>query len=149
MWKKGTLFAGVLDVERAMFNLHRKGVPLPALREKAEEYQKLNHITEEQAHKIIRFLEAQKSVDRMLNDTGSPDDGDTTVPGLTHRLSPEQMRAELADREAKMQAGTQADGVSDQWRVYQYIIDPIQRGEYFRLAGPPEKICEKKTAEEK
>ena len=132
-WKKGTLFAGVLDIERAMFNLHRKGVPTPALLDKAQEYVEARLISKEAALKIKNVLEAERSVYRMLNEANVSDDEGTTVPALTHRLSSEQMVAELADRETKMQAGGQAGGVTDQWRVYQHIIGSIRRGEYLRL----------------
>ena len=127
------MFAGVLDVERAMFNLHRKGLPTPALQEKAQEYVDAGLITTEAALKIMKVLEAERSVYRMLNEANATDDEGQAVPSLTHRLSPEQMVAELADREAKMQAGGQEGGVTDQWRVYQHIIGCIQRGEYLRL----------------
>ena len=132
-WKKGTLFAGVLDIERAMFNLHRKGVPTPALLDKAQEYVEARLISKEAALKIKNVLEAERSVYRMLNEANESDDESKAVPALTHRLSPEQMVAELADRETKMQAGGQAGGVTDQWRVYQHIIGSIRRGEYLRL----------------
>ena len=133
VWRKGTLFAGSLDIERAMFNLHRKGVPTPALSEKAQEYVDVGLVTKEAALKIMAVLEAERSVYRMVNEANVPDDDGSTVPALTHRLSPEQMVAELADREAKMQAGGQAGVETDQWRVYQHIIGSLQRGEYLRL----------------
>ena len=104
-----TLFAGVLDAERAMFNLHRKGLPLPALQEKAQGYVDAELITQEGALKTIKVLGAERSVYRMVNEVNVPDDGGTSLPSLTHRLSAEQMVSELADREAKLkQDGTRA-----------------------------------------
>ena len=118
---------------KAMFNLHRKGLPLHALEEKAAEYVNAKLLTADGALKILKVLEAERSVYRMCNEAGVADDGGTAVPALTHRLSPEQMVAELADREAKMQAGAQAGGITDQWRVYQYITGCIQTGQFLRL----------------
>ena len=36
-WRKGTLYGGHLDIERVLFNLHRKCVPTTVLEEKADE----------------------------------------------------------------------------------------------------------------
>ena len=91
------------------------------------------HITQKGARKIMKVLEAERSVSRMLNDANVPDDEGAALPALTHRLSREQMVAELADREAKMQTGTREGGVTNQWRVYRDIIDCIHQGEYLRL----------------
>ena len=54
-------------------------------------------------------------------------------------MSPEQLRELLAKREAMMQAGQTNDdgncdhGVTDQWRVYEFIKDSINTGKFLRL----------------
>ena len=43
-WRKGTLHGGQLDIERVVYNLHRKGLPMHALEEKADEYSICRHL---------------------------------------------------------------------------------------------------------
>ena len=60
LWKKGALHAGVLDVQRVLFNLHRKLVPLDALKEKAKAYVGSGLISEELAERVVRVIESEK-----------------------------------------------------------------------------------------
>ena len=71
-------------------------------------------------------------VHRMVNDDIRGGACEEAKLSLTNRMTLEQMKAELLDRESKMQAGG-TNGQTDQWRVYQYIIGSIIRGEYLRL----------------
>ena len=48
------------------------------------------------------------------------------------RLSREQLEKELADREEKLQAGGE-DGMTDQYRVYQHIIQELESNRPLRL----------------
>ena len=48
-WKKGSLFAGVLDIERFLFNLYRKGLKMEVLRQKAVEISVLRMTTVQMA----------------------------------------------------------------------------------------------------
>ena len=53
-------------------------------------------------------------------------------PSLRTRMTLEQMKIELEDRESKMKySSTKKE--TDQWRVYQHIVSSIERGEYLRL----------------
>lgn len=131
VWRKGSLHGGQLDIERAMFNLHRKGLPVTTLRDKADEYVAAELLTVEKARQLIRVLEAERSVFSMAND-----EADDTPPNdttLSFKMKPEQLAAELQDRENKMQIGATAGGVTDQWRVYQFIVGCICRKQYLRL----------------
>ena len=114
-----------------MFNLHRKGLPIATLRDKADEYVAAGLLTVEKAQQLIRVLEAERSVLTMANEDA--EDTPPNDPTLSFKMTPEQLAAELADRESKMQSGATAGGVTDQWRVYQYVIGCICRGEYLRL----------------
>ena len=51
-WKKGTLFAGTLDIEMCLFNLYRKGVPIEALKLKADEYVAADLLTIDMARHV-------------------------------------------------------------------------------------------------
>ena len=47
LWRKSSLFGGPLDIQRVLYNLHRKGVPVVVLRQKAEEFIAAGLITNE------------------------------------------------------------------------------------------------------
>ena len=114
-----------------MFNLHRKGLPIATLRDKADEYVAAGFLTVEKAQQLIRVLEAERSVLTMANEDA--EDTPPNDPTLSFKMTPDQMAAELTDRESKMQSGAAAGGATDQWRCYQCIVGRIQRGEYLRL----------------
>ncbi len=132
VWRKGTLFAGHIDIHRVMFNLHRKGLPTQTLKEKVQEYIDANLLTVDQGDVTIRVIEGERSVHRLVNEDTGEEQAAAAATRLTHRLSQGQMAAELRDREEKMSAGG-TSGVTDQLRVYNHIIGCIQRGEYLRL----------------
>ena len=81
VWRKGSLHGGQLDIERAMFNLYRKGLPLATLRYKADEYVAAGLITVDKAQQLVRVLEAERSVFTMANE-----DAEDTPPN-DHTLS--------------------------------------------------------------
>jgi len=130
VWRKGTLHAGVLDVQRVLFNLHRKQIPTEKLRERAKAYVEAGLITEEIADRIICVILAERRQEEYINDLegGPPDE----ASNLNTKLNPEQLKRLLEEREAQMRQGPE-DGVTDQWRVYSHIIGCIQRGEFLRL----------------
>ena len=64
VWRKGTLHGGDLDIQRVIYNLHRKGLPTKTLREKSEEYVKAKLLDEEMADKIIRVIEGERDCGR-------------------------------------------------------------------------------------
>jgi len=117
LWCKGTLHGGVLDVQRVLFGLHRKGVPLPHLRDRAEEYTQAALIPREQADRVIRCIEQERGHARVANEAGDAPDEPAAPASLSSKMSPEQMRAELHDRELKLQSGGPPGRATDQWRV--------------------------------
>ena len=60
VWRKGSLHASNLDVQRVLYNLHRKGLPTKTLREKAKEYVDAGLISEDMAEQICRVIEADR-----------------------------------------------------------------------------------------
>ena len=76
-----------------MFNLHRKLVPLDALKEKAKSYVDSELISAELADRIIRVIECERGDATYINDVQPGDDPNAAAPAshVTTRLSPEQM----------------------------------------------------------
>ena len=118
-WRKSSLFGGALDIQRVLYNLHRKGLPTPALRQKAIEYIDARLITDSLAEQTIQTIEQMRGSSRIINEvadgdgTQDPDDG--AAPDRSGvRLTREQLLKELADREEKLQSTTD-DGVTDQY----------------------------------
>ena len=132
LWKKGTLHAGALDVQRCLFNLHRKLVPTPALREKADAYVAKELISADMANRVLQAIEQERNHSAILNDEEQPANGEpqNEIPQLSTRLSKQQMKDLLSKREAMMAEG---GGETDQIRVYKHIIGSIERGELLRL----------------
>ena len=130
LWRKGTLHAGSLDVQRALFNLHKKLVPTTVLQEKAAHYVRENLIAADVAQRVLRSIEQERGHAAILNDEEHQPEDESRGSRLTARLSAEEMKALLAKREAMMAEG---DGETDQIRVYRHIIGCIQRGELLRL----------------
>lgn len=131
-WRKGTLHAGFLDGQRVLFNLHRRGIPMATLTEKADEYVAAGLLLAEDARAMVRAIEQERGVHRMVNEIGGADDA-TAHDRNSARLSPEEMRALLAEREANLQAGGMDGKVTDQWRCYSEIIEALQSGRRLRL----------------
>lgn len=108
----------------------RKGVPVPALRQKANEFIAAELITEVHADHILQTIEQIRGAMRIVNDGAGADGADECGSGAADRsgvkLSREQLLNELADREEKMKSGAEADGVTDQFRVYEHIIGELQ-----------------------
>jgi hypothetical protein len=125
LWRKGTLFADKLDVQRCLNNLSKKGCPIHVLQQKADEYVLQQHIDMDMANRIMRLIESERGRrERVVNDMdtgdGAPDQGASADRNRSvEKLSRAQLVAELEDREAKLSTGS-ADGVeTDQSRLYQ------------------------------
>ena len=66
-WRRGSLHGGKLDVERCLWNLHRKRVPTQKIREKAGEFVKEARIKTDEARRILDVIEAERRLDRVAN----------------------------------------------------------------------------------
>ena len=129
LWRKGTLFAGALDVQRVLYNLHRKLVPSAHLELKAEEYVDARLIDKAMAERVLRVIEQERGHDTYANDLPDEPAGGAAAT-FSSRLTPAQMAELLAKREAMMRTGI---GDSDKWRVYHHIVGCIERGQLLRL----------------
>ena len=119
MWKKGTLHLGKLDVQRTLFNLHRKMVPTESLHETAQRYVAGGGMTSEEAYNIMRAIEQERGQLRITGNepASSGDPGGSGEPGvISPKMSPQELAAELNEREVMMRSG--GDGMldTDQWR---------------------------------
>ena len=135
LWRKGSLHAGEIDIQRVLFNLHRKRLPTEALKQKADEYVAAGLVVLEKAQSIIRVIEEERGESIMANAVSNEGDHDAAgggSHGVSSRLSPAELAAELTRREDLMRAGP-AGEETDQWRVYAYIVQKIAAGEYLRL----------------
>ena len=129
-WRKGSLHAGVLDAQRVLFNLHRKLLPLEALRERADVYIADGLLDLDSARRIIEVVEQERRAISYLNDGG---EGEQQGPHpLSSRLNVAALRAELQKREAMMREGP-GEGITDQWRVYSEIVDCLANGRWLRM----------------
>ena len=130
-WRKGSLRGGDLDVQRAIYNLHRKRLPTHVLEDKATEYVAANLLTAEKARNVMRVIEQERECIRTVNEVGSDEEQPEQRENVSRRLSMAEMAKELERREGLMQAGQSA--VTDQWRVYTHIINSIRTGTPLRL----------------
>ena len=127
---------GHLDVQRVLYNFHRRNFPLEVLHAKAREYIAASLIDEGQALNMIRAIEAERGTASLINDNLDEPEARGEAPPtdlpLT-RLSLEEMRELLHTRERQMQDGGDPAVETDQWRVYRHIVDSLQEGRYLRL----------------
>ena len=134
-WRKGTLFAGTLDIQRVLFNLHRKLLPNHALEAKAMQYVEENLIDKETAERALRCIRLERGTTTYLNDgTDQAEDGATPASASvesTTKLSPEGLRKLLDKRVEMMKASKSGDGITDQYRVYCNIIQGIETPNYY------------------
>ena len=117
-------------------------VPLQALKEKAKLYVDQGLIRQEMAERVIRVIESERGDSFYVNDVQPADAQDAAAGGgdsLSTRLSPEQMQALLAKRVEMMKQGQVRDdggmdaAVTDQYRVYSYIVAALEDGLSLRL----------------
>ena len=121
-------------MQRVLFNLHRKLVPIDALKEKAKAYVESGLINEELAERVVRVIESERGDATYINDVQpGQTEGAAASSTLTTRLSPEQLKELLDRRVEMMKQGATSDGVTDQYRVYSHIVDRLQGDQPLRL----------------
>ena len=131
-WRKGTLFAGTLDIQRVLFNLHRKMLPTAALETKASEFVAAQLIDQSTADRVIRCIKLERGTSAFLND-GVDEVEQNAAAQSNVKLSPVALKDLLNSRIEMMKAGAAGDGITDQYRVYSHIIRCIESGTYLRL----------------
>jgi len=97
--------------------LARKGLPIAALKTKADDFILAGSLTKNQAEVMVRNIEAERGKQRIIND---PADGEADADDrgrLSEQLTRAEMQKELDDRVEKMRAGAAGGGITDQYRV--------------------------------
>ena len=133
LWRKGTLHAGGLDVQRVLFNLHRKLLPNAALEENWIAYARAGQIDEGVAKRVIQCIFKESGITTYLNNGVEEVSEDAAVQTLSTKLSPDALKALLGKRVGMVQDGRAGDGVTDQFRVYAHIVHCIGYGHFLRL----------------
>ena len=134
LWTKGTLHAGVLDVHRVLFNLHRKNLPDQALKDKAAAYVKEWLIDDESSKRVLNCIFQERGTTTYLNDGVEEVPENTANGGSSSKLSPAALKELLAKRERMMQESKSGEGaITDQFRIYSHIIHCIETGQWLRL----------------
>ena len=88
-------------------------------------------LTYDEASLSIKTIEAERSKQRMSNDVGEDDQGDSKSRGkLSEHLTCKEMENILHER-VEMMKQTDDGSLSDQYRVYQYIVDELEKGTTF------------------
>ena len=106
-------------------------MPIAHLRDRAQAYVDKRLITNEMAARVIRIVEQERGTHSYANDVA--EDAAAGSGGVASRLSLQQMKEELAKRESMMKDGRDSEGVTDQWRVYEHIINRLRSNEPLRL----------------
>ncbi len=159
-WRKGTLHDGPLDFQRVLFNLHRKGVPTAALKTKADEFIANDDMTVPMAEAIVRTIEDERGKRRLANEAAGGEASASGARGrISDRLTLDDIKAELDDNLASpawlacvglaartrtcalckdkrvemMRSGVAEGCTSDQARVYEFIVNKLESGEFLRL----------------
>ncbi len=133
LWCKGSLHGGTLDYERILFNLHRKGISSTALKLKADEFVDAGLLPLEKAKQTVLVIEGERGKERLSNDAGGTDDSTDAHGRISERMTPAEMEAELEKRVEMMREGGGGDGITDQFRTYQFIIQELEAGRWLRL----------------
>lgn len=128
VWCPGSLHGGRLDIQRVLFNLHRRQLPTDVLVAKADEYVNEQLVTQAEADGMLAVIRSERGTSGIANDAADGDD-DAVLVGAPRRLSRHELQALLEKRVGQMKEGGSDDAPTDQYRVYMYIIERMQLGE--------------------
>ena len=129
LWCKGTIFGGPIDYQRILFNLHRKQLPTEVLKTKADKFIDEGLLTIDQAELSIKTIEQERSKQRMTNEFGEDTEDQKARGRLSEKLTIKEMEVLLEERIEMM--NTSDVGMSDQYRVFEYITQEIEKGTKF------------------
>ena len=135
-WRRATLFGGVLDIQRCLYNLHRRMLPSEVLRSKAQEYVDAGLVSESMAQVMIRTIEAERGAEGLVNEnlgSGVDMEGIEDQDRPLSKLNTRQLSELLQTREKQMRHGGGEGHETDQWRVYCEIVEALAGGRYLRM----------------
>ena len=133
-WRRATLFGGQLDVQRTIFNLHRRLFPTDVIRSKAQEYIDAGLIPERMANVMVRTIEAERGGESVANEHhfGSDVEGEGDAVPLA-KLNARQLSDLLQKREQQMREGGPEGEMTDQWRIYNEIVHTLPTEKRLRI----------------
>ena len=152
-WRRTTLFGGELDVQRCIFNLHRRQFPIDVIRSKAQEYIDAGLVAEQCAQMMVRTIEAERGGESVVNEHRLGLDGEGVGGGedendrpVATKLNARQLGELLEKREQQMRQGGPDGEVTDQCRVYNEIVHALPSERRLRMmvqasAGTGELFC--------
>ena len=81
----------------------------------------------------VKVIEGERGKERLINEPGEAGADDPTDGRgkISERLTREEMQEELDKRVEMMRTGNGGDGVTDQYREYQFIIGELEKGNKF------------------
>ena len=110
-------------------------LPVNALTENAAKYVAEGHIDAKTANRVLKCIEKERGVTRLLNDGVEklPADYTSTEILSSEAMNSAELKRELDKRVEMMRAGGAPGSETDQFRVYSYITNCIEEGRYLRL----------------
>ena len=133
-WKAGTLHGGKLDITAALLNLAKRHVPLDELERFLESAVDEGHLRREEVDEYRQIFEQLAGVVREV-DVFQPAAAGGGAGGGSRPMTMEELRADLARREALLRAPPPSAGPeerereTDQWRLYREITAAIAAGD--------------------
>ena len=121
-WRGGSLHNGKLDIQRVLWNLHKRGLPSHVLEEKARKYVEAGLIDEPFADSSLKLIAAERGLRALANDGAADPDSDDKVGVLTRKLSPAELEALLQKRGEQMRASDRTSGETDQWQRVAHLL---------------------------
>ena len=128
VWRVGSLHGGRLDIQRVLFNLHRKLLPMDVIEEKANDYVSAGLVTREEADGMLAVIRSERGASGIANEV-TGDDNDAVMVSGPRRLSRDEMQDLLDKRIEQMKQGGSDDTPTDQYRVFLYIIAKLNTGD--------------------
>ena len=128
VWRAGTLHAGSLDVQRMLYNLHRRKIPTNVLEDKAAEYVSSEYLSEADKNALLAVIRAERGESGLVNDSALDGEGGPVNPGLGRRLTSEEIEAKLKKNIEMMKVGGEEGVETDQFRVFNYIVEQLEYG---------------------
>jgi hypothetical protein len=118
---------GTLDVQRCLFNLHRRLLPIDVIRSKAQEYVDANLVDQQSAHAMVRVIEQERGgesvfIERHGLETEGEGAGAAEGDPIATKLNMRQLAELLAERERLMRQGGEAGQPTDQWRAFLMLV---------------------------
>ena len=107
-------------------------MPTERLKEKADEYVLNGDLSLDMGKAIMATIESERGKQRLVNAAaGAEDDADNGR--ISDKLTLADMQAELDKRVELMRAGVAGDGITDQARVFDYIVSQLEGRNFLRL----------------